>query len=83
MGLVQHGREGTGRFDPTTIGLDHLALTVASLPDLEALADQLTAHGADHAGVTEIPPGAIVDFTDPDGIALALFWNRPSPLETG
>jgi hypothetical protein len=33
--------------------------------------------GIEHSGVIEIPPGAILNFRDPDGVALALFWERP------
>ena len=80
LGLVEHGGHGASPFDPTTIGLDHLAFTVGSRHGLEALAEQLTAQGVDHSGVTDIPPGAILNFKDPDGIALALFWDRPDPV---
>ena len=83
LGLVEHAGHGGTPFDPTVIGLDHLALTVASRFDLEALAEHLTAHGVDHSGVIEIPPGAILNFKDPDGIALALFWDRPAGSGTG
>ena len=31
----------------------------------------------EHSGAVEVPPGAILNFEDPDGIALALFWDRP------
>ncbi len=83
LGLVEHRGYAGNSFDPTVVGLDHLALTVTSRPDLEALAQRLTAHGVDHSGVAEIPPGAILNFKDPDGIALALFWDRPVPGGTG
>jgi catechol 2,3-dioxygenase-like lactoylglutathione lyase family enzyme len=63
-------------FEPSRIGLDHLAFTVASLDELHEWADRLTDQGIEHSGVIEIPPGAILNLKDPDGIALALFWDR-------
>lgn len=74
VGLVQHGSGGA--FDPAVTGLDHAAFTVASLDDLHGWAARLDAHGVAHSGVVDIPPGAILNFRDPDGIALALFWDR-------
>jgi hypothetical protein len=29
-----------------------------------------------HSGVVEVPPGAICNVRDPDGIQLARFWSR-------
>ena len=75
VGLTAHEGDPS-RFDPTRIGLDHLAVTVASEESLAEWADRLTAHGVDHSGAIPIPPGAILNFKDPDGIALALFWDR-------
>ena len=34
------------------------------------------ACGLDHSAVIDVPPGAMLNFTDPDGIGLALFWDR-------
>ena len=75
VGLTQHG-VGDDRFDPTRTGLDHAAFTVAERDDLDRWAEALTAAGVDHSGVIDLPPGAILNFKDPDGIALALFWDR-------
>ena len=77
IGVVEH-RGGPERpFDPTRQGLDHLAFTVASREDLDAWVERLDAAGVAHSGVIDVPPGAILNFKDPDGIALALFWDRP------
>lgn len=76
IGLTEHGGEDR-RFDPRRIGLDHLAFSVSSLPELERWAERLRELGIETSGVIEIPPGAILNFKDPDGIALALFWDRP------
>lgn len=77
VGLVEHiPTEGTD-FDPRRIGLDHLAFVVASRADLVQWAHHLDRHGVHHSGVIDIPPGAILNFTDPGGISLALFWDDP------
>ena len=76
VGLVEFRGGDQTPFDPTRLGLDHLAFTVASLEELEGWAARLTAAGVSHSGAIEIPPGAILNFKDPDGIALALFWDH-------
>lgn len=76
VGLTEHG-EHHGPFDPAHIGLDHVAFSVMTLDDLHEWAAHLAAIGVDSSGVLDIPPGAILNFKDPDGIALALFWDRP------
>lgn len=77
VGLVEHIPRRCEAFDPRQLGLDHLAFTVGSREQLEQWAGRLSAAGVEHSGVVEIPPGAILNFRDPDGIALALFWDRP------
>ncbi len=77
VGIVEHSATPGNGFDPRRHGLDHLAFTVASLQELDQWADRLTAAGVTHSGVIDIPPGAILNFKDPDGISLALFWDKP------
>ena len=75
VGLVCHG--GTARtFDPTVTGLDHLAFTAAGREKLEEWAAWFDRNQVVHSGVIDIPSGAILNFKDPDGIALALHWDR-------
>jgi len=76
LGLVQFLPLDDGGFDPRRIGLDHLALAVATRAELDAWAERLTTAGVQHSGAIEVPPGVILNFKDPDGIALALFWDR-------
>jgi glyoxylase I family protein len=76
VGLVEHVGSPSGAFDPTVTGLDHLAFTVSSREELREWAEHLSAQGVDTSGAIEIPPGEIVNFKDPDGIALSLFWDR-------
>jgi glyoxylase I family protein len=76
VGLVEHVQSDDHHFDATRCGLDHLAFTVGDLDELHRWAQRLSDHGVEHSGVLDIPPGAIVNFKDPDGIGLALFWDR-------
>lgn len=78
VGLVEHVGSPEDGFDPRRVGLDHLAFSVPTRPELDAWADRLDRHGVESSGVVAIPPGAILNFEDPDGIALALFWDAPS-----
>ena len=75
VGLVAQ-RRGAGAFDPTVTGLDHLAFTVPTRSDLEAWVEHLEKKGITHSGIIDVPPGGILNFKDPDGIALAFFWDR-------
>lgn len=76
VGLVEHAGTAATAFDPAHRGLDHLAFTVGTRADLDRWAEDLGRAGVAHSGVIDVPPGAILNFTDPDGIALALFWDR-------
>ena len=77
VGLVEHRADDGTVFAPTRRGLDHAAFTVGSREALDDWANRLTAAGVTHSGAIDVPPGAILNFKDPDGIALALFWDRP------
>jgi catechol 2,3-dioxygenase-like lactoylglutathione lyase family enzyme len=76
VGLVEHRPAVGAGFDPRRLGLDHVAFTVESEEALGVWAGRLTEHAVAHSGVIEIPPGAILNLKDPDGIAIALFWDR-------
>lgn len=76
IGLVEHTPPNPDPFDPRRRGLDHVAFTVESLEEIEQWAVRLTEAGVTHSGVIPIPPGAILNFKDPAGVALALFWDR-------
>jgi catechol 2,3-dioxygenase-like lactoylglutathione lyase family enzyme len=76
VGLVQHVGSPRASFDATITGLDHLAFAVSSRQDLHDWAARLADAGVEHSDPIEIPPGEILNFRDPDGIALALFWDR-------
>jgi catechol 2,3-dioxygenase-like lactoylglutathione lyase family enzyme len=60
-------------FDEDRTGLDHLSFAVDSRADLDAAAAMLDERGIGHGGVKDIGVGSILEFRDPDGIALELF----------
>jgi glyoxylase I family protein len=62
----------TDRFDEDRCGLDHLGLGVESRSDLEDAARHLDQLGIRHEGVKDIGPSYILEFRDPDNIALEL-----------
>ena len=61
------------RFDEDRVGLDHVSFAVAGKDDLDEAAVSLDALGVDHGGVKDIDSGWILEFRDPDNIALELF----------
>jgi catechol-2,3-dioxygenase len=76
IGICQFHERQDSAFDPTHVGLDHFAFSVATRDDLDVWAVRLDELGIGHSGAIDVPPGAILNFKDPDGIALALMWRR-------
>ena len=64
---------GADRFDEDRTGLDHLSFAVDSRADLDDAAALLDERGVAHGGVKDIGVGAVLEFRDPDGIALELY----------
>lgn len=60
-------------FHEDRVGLDHLSFAVADLAGLESAVSQLEGQGIAHSGVKDIGAGYILEFRDPDNIALELF----------
>ncbi len=74
---MDHGMLGlrpaaTDRFDENRVGLDHLAFRVASLAELQAAAAHLDDCGVAHEPIKDIGVSYILEFRDPDNIALEL-----------
>jgi glyoxylase I family protein len=76
VGLVEHSGQGNDAFSPVRCGLDHLAFQIDSQKEMSEWSRHLDQYGVDHSGPITVPPGEILNFKDPDGIALALFWDR-------
>ena len=68
---------GSDRFDENRTGLDHLSFAVASHDDLVAAVETLEAAGVAHGGIKDLGMGWILEFRDPDGIALELWTPQP------
>ena len=66
----------TDRFDENRVGLDHLCLRVASRDELDAAAAHLDELGYAHEPIKDIGHGYILEFRDPDHIALELMAPR-------
>ncbi|MDQ1672110.1 MAG: glyoxylase family protein [Frankiaceae bacterium] len=60
-------------FDENRVGLDHVSFNVASRAELDEAAAMLDGLGVEHGGVKDIGAGFILEFRDPDHIALELF----------
>lgn len=74
LGLVEHVGDHE-RFDPTRTGLDHVGFAVSTREALDTWALRLDAAGVENSGPVDAGPCVILNFKDPDGIALALFWD--------
>ena len=62
----------TDRFDEDRAGLDHIAFRLASKAELDAAAAHLDELGVAHEPIKDIGPSYILEFRDPDNIALEL-----------
>jgi glyoxylase I family protein len=61
------------QFSEDRVGLDHLCFNVASHSELETGVAVLEGLGVPHCGIKDIGAGYILEFRDPDNIALELF----------
>lgn len=73
LALRQHA-DGTGdEFDPRRTGLDHLSLDVGSADQLSDWERRFVDLGVSYTPTQDMPYGHVLNFKDPDGIALELF----------
>lgn len=63
----------TDTFTENRVGLDHVSFAVGSRADLDAAAALLDGLDVAHEGVKDIGAGYILEFRDPDNVALELF----------
>ena len=64
------------RFDENRVGLDHLAFRVSTKAELDAAAAHLDDLGVAHEPIKDIGTSHILEFRDPDNIALELIVLR-------
>jgi glyoxylase I family protein len=64
---------GSDRFDEDRVGLDHLSFTVPDREAVYAAAVRLDELGVAHSGVKDLGRAVLLEFRDPDGIALELY----------
>ncbi|MGV0773459.1 VOC family protein [Mycobacterium sp. DBP42] len=69
IGLRPVGRD---MFDENRTGLDHLAFRLKNISQLNEAAGHLDGLGIAHEPVKDIGPSYILEFRDPDNIALEL-----------
>lgn len=62
----------SGRFDENCVGLDHISFRAASKAELDAAAKHLDDLSIRHEPIKDIGPSYILEFRDPDNIALEL-----------
>ena len=62
----------TDRFHEDRAGLDHIAFRITDKAELDSAAAYLDELGIDHEPVKDIGPSYILEFRDPDNIALEL-----------
>jgi glyoxylase I family protein len=76
IALTRHKHpDADAEFSERRPGLDHLALGVASVDELQAWISRLDAAGVRHGGIQVTPSTGftLVAFKDPDGIQLELY----------
>ncbi len=72
-GLVGLRPVATDTFDEDRVGLDHLSFAVGAHADLDEAVRTLDELGVAHGEVKDIGQGYILEFRDPDNIALELY----------
>jgi catechol 2,3-dioxygenase-like lactoylglutathione lyase family enzyme len=73
ISFEDHDSAATGTFDETSVGLDHLALSVADRAELESWCDWLSKHGVPILRDHRDRPGHHLNLRAPDNIAIELF----------
>jgi glyoxylase I family protein len=64
---------GGDRFDEDRVGLDHLSFAVRDAAAVREAARRLEELGVPHSGVKDLGRAVLVEFRDPDGIALEVY----------
>lgn len=67
---------GADTFDENRVGLDHVSFAVSSRRELDDAVALLDKRGIGHGGVKDIGLAYILEFRDPDNVALELFASK-------
>ena len=78
--LTRHDQQSGERFDERRPGMDHVALQVGSVEDVEALKDRFAELGVNHSEVKRTSGGtAMITLRDPDNIQVEVFGGPLDP----
>lgn len=64
------------RFDEDRVGLDHVSFLVDSRDALDAAVSTLDDLGVAHEDIKDVGAGYVLEFRDPDNVALELFAHK-------
>ncbi|MFG1820647.1 VOC family protein [Kribbella sp. NPDC049174] len=78
IALRDHPGSNDKSFDPSRVGLDHVAFMVPSRVELEAWHSSLIAAGVVCSAIEASPFGLHLNLKDPDDIAVELFVSEPA-----
>lgn len=79
LSLTQHRDHFNALFDPRHVGVDHVAFQVSCRSELDSWEDRLGDMDVEHSPVVRSEFGAVLSFTDPDGIQLEMFCPAEAP----
>jgi glyoxylase I family protein len=80
VGLREYQGSGKEPFDPRRTGMDHLAFQAPSRHALTEWESRFTDLGVEFDETQDTPHGHVLNFKDPDGIALEIY---AAPSATG
>jgi glyoxylase I family protein len=75
--LTDHAGAVTAPFDEHRTGLDHLALAVPDLDELQAWQRRLAASGVPHSAIAPTDAGHHLNLRAPDGFPIELYVMSP------
>jgi glyoxylase I family protein len=73
ISLREYEGSAGDHFDPTRIGLDHLAFAAGSSAEVSDWEQRFVELGVRHDATQAVEYGHVLNFKDPDGIALEIF----------
>jgi glyoxylase I family protein len=77
LAFTRHDGTDRAPFTPRRMGLDHLAFAVDGEEALREWGRRLDELGIEHSPVRDYRYVKAITFSDPDGIALEFFWQKP------